>query len=386
MRIVVEMAKVMGAEYLLDISSAHIDSCLYHGQASLDFARRLGEGGARVQVPTTLNVSSLDLLHPDLYRGDRDISRAAATLMDSYVAMGCVPTWTCAPYQLPNRPRFGEHIAWAESNAIVFANSVIGARTNRYGDFLDISCAVTGRAPAAGLHLDEGRIAGLEVHLRGLEPLLDEDWFYPVLGLQIGYLSGTRVPAIVGLDQAASEDRLKALGAAAASSGSVALFHAVGVTPEAPDLPSVNSGREIPVVVVGPAEIDAARRRLSTVGGGKVGAVSLGAPHYSSEELETLVAHLRDRRVVIPTYVNTSRGAVLAASSAVSNLEDCGITIVTDTCTYITPIIDPAVEVVMTDSAKWAYYAPGNLGVDVVFGSRHACLQAALTGIADVTT
>lgn len=385
MRIVFEMAKVMGARYLLDISSAHIDSCLYHGQASLDFARRLSDGGARVRVPTTLNVASLDLLHPDLYRGDPDIANASASLMDSYVAMGCVPTWTCAPYQLPKRPRFGEQIAWAESNAIVFANSVLGARTNRYGDFLDISCALTGRAPAAGLHLDEGRMAGIEVRLHGVESMLDEDWFYPVFGLAIGYLSGTRVPVVVGLDQRANEDRLKALGAGAASSGSVALFHAVGVTPEAPDLVSVTRHRDIPVVVVGRAEIDTARRRLSTVVGGRIGAVSLGAPHYSTEELEKLAAILRDRTVVIPTYVNTSRSAVSAAAAAVGRLEDCGMKIVTDTCTYITPIIDPAVGVVMTDSAKWAYYAPGNLGVDVVFGSREECLQAALTGVAGVT-
>lgn len=381
MLIVVEMAKVMGAESLLDISSAHIDSCLYHGQASLDFARRLGEGNARVRVPTTLNVSSLDLLHPALYRGDPGRARAAATLMDSYLEMGCAPTWTCAPYQLPERrPRFGEQIAWAESNAIVFANSVIGARTNRYGDFLDISCALTGRAPATGLHLDEGRLAGMQVRLHGLGKRLGENWFYPVLGLAIGYAAGTRVPVIVGLDQQATEDRLKALGAGAASSGSVALFHAVGVTPEAPDLASVTGGRAIPVTVVGPSEIEAARRRLSTVAGGRIGAVSLGAPHYSVVELETLVALLGDRRVVIPTYVNTSRGAVIAAANAVARLEACGVSVVTDTCTYITPIIDPAVGVVMTDSAKWAYYAPGNLGVEVFFGSQEECLHAALTG------
>lgn len=374
------MAAVMGADRLLDITSAHIDSCLYHGQASLDFSRKLAEGGARAKVPSTLNVSSLDLLHPDLYRGDQATANAAAALMESYVAMGCTPSWTCAPYQLPNRPVFGDQIAWAESNAIVFANSVIGARTNRYGDFLDICCAVTGRAPAAGLHLDDGRLAGLAVHLRGLEPLLDQDWFYPVLGLQLGYLAGTRVPAIVGLGPAASEDRLKALGAGAASSGSVALFHAVGVTPEAPDLATATGGRHVPAVVIGPAEIEMARLRLSTVHDGRIGAVSLGAPHYSARELESLIELLGNRSVSIPTYVNTSRDVVAGTGDIVARLEDCGITIVVDTCTYITPIIDLSVRVVMTDSAKWAFYAPGNLGVEVMFGSRQDCVEAALTG------
>ena len=142
-----EMAVGAGADGFVPITSAHIDGCLFHGQAGLDFAERLLAEGARVKVPTTLNVSSLDLLHPHLYRGDPETAGSARRLMEVYEAMGCEPTWTCAPYQLPARPGFGQQIAWAESNAIVFANSVLGARTNRYGDFLDISCAVTGVAP-----------------------------------------------------------------------------------------------------------------------------------------------------------------------------------------------------------------------------------------------
>ncbi|HCH80342.1 MAG TPA: aconitase subunit 1, partial [Acidimicrobiaceae bacterium] len=151
MRVVVRTAESMEAEHLLDITGAHIDSCLYHGQAGLDFAQRLADDGAQVSVPTTLNVSSLDLLHPELYRGDDHTRDQARALMNAYEAMGCEPTWTCAPYQMDARPRIGEHVAWAESNAIVFANAVLGARTHRYGDFLDIAAAITGRAPAAGL-------------------------------------------------------------------------------------------------------------------------------------------------------------------------------------------------------------------------------------------
>ncbi|MGZ8735380.1 MAG: aconitase X, partial [Acidimicrobiia bacterium] len=142
MRILVRTAEAMDARELLDVSSAHIDGCLYHGRAGLDFAMRLADGGARVSIPTTLNVSSLDLLHPELVHLDRGTTEDARSMMDAYVAMGCRPTWTCAPYQLPVRPALGEHIAWAESNAIVFANSVLGARTGRYGDFIDICCAI----------------------------------------------------------------------------------------------------------------------------------------------------------------------------------------------------------------------------------------------------
>ncbi len=151
---------------LRDVTRAHIDSCLYHGQVGLDFAERLLAGGASVTVPATLNVSSLDLLHPELVLLDDETRGRARRLMDAYVAMGCRPTWTCAPYQLPDRPAFGEHVAWAESNAIVFANSVLGARTNRYGDFIDICAAVTGRVPDHGLHTDEGRRATARFLLR----------------------------------------------------------------------------------------------------------------------------------------------------------------------------------------------------------------------------
>ncbi len=218
MRIVVATAGTMGAERLIDVAGAHIDGCLYHGPVSLDFAERLVAGGARVAVPTTLNTGSLDLLHPGLVHETPERAAAARRLMDAYVEMGCRPTWTCAPYQLPDRPGLGEHVAWAESNAIVFANSVLGARTDRYGDFVFTLTGVPDR-------------------------LLDEDVLYPVLGDLVGREAGSAVAAIVGLPLDTSEDRFKALGAAAASSGSVALFHAVGVTPEAPTLQEALRGR-----------------------------------------------------------------------------------------------------------------------------------------------
>jgi predicted aconitase len=246
MRIVVRMAELAGASRLLDIEGAHVDGCLYHGRAGLDFARRLAEGGARVAVPTTLNVSSLDRLHPQLVTGlDAATAAGAGALMAAYVTMGCRATWTCAPYQLPERPAFGQHVAWAESNAIVFANSVLGARTDRYGDFLDICCAVTGRAPAAGLHLDQARRARSVVRLDGVPAaLLADEAAHAALGHLIGRATGALVPAIEGLPlpPVTTEDHLKALGAAAASSGSVAMFHAVGITPEAPTLEAATGG------------------------------------------------------------------------------------------------------------------------------------------------
>jgi predicted aconitase len=386
MRILVEMAGVARADRFLEVTSAHIDGGLYHGGAGLDFAERLASSEARVSVPTTLNVSSLDLVHPDLYRGDPDTAAAARRLMDFYIEMGCRPSWTCAPYQLPERPSFGEHIAWAESNAIVFANSVLGARTERYGDFIDICAAIAGRVPDAGLHRNENRAGDVLFQLSGFsDRLLHSDVLYPVLGHLIGSEAGTSVPVIAGLPPDTGEDRLKALGAAAASSGAVALFHVVGVTPEAPTRDAAFHGDEPRRTVdVTPTGLRGARDVLSTVSDGPLAAVSIGTPHASLAELEELADLLAGERVHadVDFYVSTGRGVLAEAENGdtAGRLKDAGVQIVVDTCTYVTPILRPRPGAVMTNSAKWAYYAPGNIGVEVVFGSTEECVRSAVEG------
>jgi predicted aconitase len=364
------------------VTRAHVDSCLDHGRAGLDFAERLLGGGARVSIPTTLNVSSLDLLHPELVELPPAAHERARRLLDAYVGLGGRPTWTCAPYQLSDRPAFGEHVAWAESNAIVFANSVLGARTARYGDFLDICAAVTGRVPDAGLHTDEGRKASLVVRVEEVAgTLLEADVCYPVLGHLLGRLAGGRVAAIVGLPPATDEDRLKALGAAAASSGAVALFHAVGVTPEAPTLGAV-AAADADELVVGASDLRAARDELSPVGDGEaIAAVSVGTPHASVAELRRLAALVRDTPPSVPVYVNTGRGQLEAGGGELArDLGVGGVTVVTDTCTYVTPVMRDVAGPVMTDSGKWAWYAPSNLGFEVALGSLQECVRSAAAG------
>jgi hypothetical protein len=378
------MAKVVGADRLIDITAAHVDGCLYHGIAGLEFAERLLASDARVRVPTTLNVGYLDLLHPERYRGEAATGANARRQMDAYVEMGCRPSWTCAPYQLAERPSIGEHVAWAESNAIVFCNSVLGARTARYGDFIDIAAAITGRVPLAGLHRDEERAASLVVRLDGVPGrLLVSDVLFPVLGYLIGREAGSAVPAIVGLPSDTSEDRLKALGAAAASSGSVAMFHAVGLTPEAPTLEAATGGATLPEIAVTPERLRAARDELETAkGGDRLGAVCVGTPHASLPELERLGELLGRERPSVALWVNTGREILAEAErrgvSAV--LERSGVRIVTDTCTYLSPLLGDVEGPVMTDSAKWAWYGPANIGVEVAFGSLEECVRSALAG------
>lgn len=377
MRIVTGLAAASGAHSLLDISRAHIDGCLYNGQASLDFAERLA--GARVAVPTTLNVSSLDLLHPDLIRSAPETQRRARALMDAYTSMGAQPTWTCAPYQSLERPAFGEQIAWAESSAVVFANSVLGARTDRYGDFIDAAAAITGRAPAAGLHLDENRQAGIVFDVTALSIRLKQrDAFFAMLGMIIGAHSGKQVPAVIGIDEA-TEDQLKALGAAAASSGSVGLFHIIGITPEAPTLQEVAAVAP-PIIEITPEMLRTARQQVNAgTGSSQLGSVHLGTPHYSTSQLDALLAALAGRTVQLNLYVSTGRDVLVHWGKA-DLLTELGVTIVTDTCTYVTSIVDPESGPAMTDSAKWAYYAPGNIGVKALFGSMDECVETAVAG------
>lgn len=384
MELLVAVGRSEAAPHLIDVESAHIDGCLYHGVAGLDFAKRLVDGGGAVAVPTTLNVSSLDLLHPDLYRGDPTTAGLARDLMDAYLALGCESTWTCAPYQLSQRPGVGAQVAWGESNAIVFANSVLGARTNRYGDFMDICCALTGRAPMNGLHTDEGRLASLVVDVSLDDHLLDKDLTYVLIGHALGRLAGVEVAVLTGLDSRAGEDRLKALGAAAASSGSVALFHAVGVTPEAVDLETV-LGPKWRSEVIDRSSLDLARTELTT-GAGALGGVSVGTPHMSLAELARLADLAEGKVSKVPFYVNTARHIYKQGEQMglIPRLEDFGATVVTDTCTYVTTIIEDITGVLMTDSGKLAYYAPANLGVDVAVASLEDCVESAVTG--SVTT
>lgn len=384
MRLVVALATSSGAQRLLPITSAHIDGCLYHGPASLDVARRFLELGARVTVPTTLNVGSVDLIHPELIRSQPSDAAAGRELMDAYVALGGRPTFTCAPYQqLAGRPTLGEHLAWAESNAIAFINSVVGARTDRYGDFIDISAAITGRVPASGFHLDVHRRAGLIVDVSAISPaLLTEDAGWGALGLVVGRLVGSGVPVLTGITRTVSDDHLKAFGAGAASSGQVGMFHVVGVTPEAPTLDAVLPDQPIDTVRITTADLRAARDELAPPDAPPLDAVSLGTPHFSVGEFEQLAALLGDVDTALPVafFVSSSRAVVEEAREHVAVCERVGVRIVVDTCTYVTSILGPEVRHTMTDSAKWAWYAPANVGVTVTLGTMAECVASARAG------
>ena len=388
MRILVRMAEVRGAKAMLDIEGAHIDSTIYVGDAGLEFAERLAGLGARVAVPSTLNVSGLDEHHYGDWPVPEDWADRSARQMRAYASMGTIPTWTCAPYQTGPLPRFGQQVAWGESNAVCFANSVIGARTERYPDLLDICAAITARAPAVGLHLEENRRATRVLELSGApESLARTDDFWPVLGHVLGGFAEEAVVALEGLPAAPDEDQLKALGAAAASSGAVALFHIPGVTPEAPTLGDALGGRSPDVVRrVGREALVEARRELGGDDDGPLDMVVLGSPHFSLAEFRKLAAEIDarggERSPGCEFLVTTSRIVRDLAERAgfLEPLRRFGGKLTVDTCILATPMLASSVRRIMTNSAKYAWYAPGLLSTGVAFGGLGECVESAKRG------
>ena len=386
MSIVARMAEVSDATALLDITGAHIDSTVYIGDAGLEFAERLAGLGAKVAVPTTLNVSGLDEHHWREWAVPNAWARQAYRQMVAYQSMGTIPTWTCAPYQSEMRPSFGQQVAWGESNAIVFANSVLGARTERYPDLFDICCAITARAPAMGLHLLENRAGQLLFNLTDIPGhLQDSDDFYPVLGNLIGKASLDKIPVIDGMDVRPDEDQLKSFGAAAASSGGVALFHMIGVTPEAPTLEAAFRGKTpLEPIDVTMEMLRESRRALTHTDSTGLHMVVLGSPHFSLAEFKRLAPMLygKHKHPDVKFLVTSSRAMTQLARQAgfLETLEAFGAQITVDTCILTSPMLPAEIENLMTNSAKFAYYTPGLLGRKIAFGSLEDCVNSAVAG------
>jgi hypothetical protein len=359
---------------------------VYIGNAGLEFAERLASLGARVAVPTTLNVSGLDEHHWQEWAVPNDWARQAHRQMLAYQSMGTIPTWTCAPYQTGMKPSFGQQIAWGESNAIVFANSVIGARTERYPDLFDICCAITGRVPAIGLHLTENRAGKILLQLRDVPKALQgSDDFYPVLGHFMGKISLDRIPVVEGMNIVPNEDQLKALGAACASSGAVAMFHMVGVTPEAPTLESAFQGKQPEeIIAVTMNMLRESRRELTHTDSEALDMVVLGSPHFSLAEFKQLAPLVRGKHKHpdVKFLVTSSRAMTELAKRAgfLESLQAFGAQLTVDTCILTSPMLPQEVKYLMTNSAKFAYYTPGLLGRQITFGSLKDCVASAIEG------
>lgn len=383
--LVVRMGELFGAERLLPVTQAHIDACLYTNDAGLEFAERLAALGARVRVPTTLNVTARDIRRWEAFRVPRDWAEKSRRLEAAYQALGCLPTWTCAPYEQGLVPRFGQQVAWGESNAVAYVNTVIGARTNRYADFLDVACAITGRAPAFGLHLDRPRRGQVLVRLHEIpEALRRHPSFYPVLGYHVGALVGDRVPVLEGNPPSVRAADLKAFCAAGATSGALALAHVVGVTPEAPTREAAFQGGEPEeTVTVTRADLRVVREWLSPAPGEGVDLVKLGCPHLALGEAVEVAERMAGRRVRpgVEFWISTSRAVAhhLTESGHFAALEGAGVRLLTDTCAMTTRIDGWGFTHMLTNSAKQAHYAMAS-GLEATLASLDGCVAYALGG------
>jgi predicted aconitase/predicted aconitase with swiveling domain len=380
MRIVCSMAANQGATQLIDVSQAHIDGCIYASPANLTFAQKMADMGAKVCVPTTMNAISVDRSNWQAQGVPPSFGGPAARLADAYVKMGCKPSFTCSPYLLETVPKEGENIAWAESNAVVFANTVLGARTAKHPDFLDLCIALTGRAPLSGVYLDAPRQARMIVDVDLPEHI--DDAFWPLIGYLAGKKAADCIPLLQGLAGAGPDrDDLKALCAAFGTTSAAPMLHIAGVTPEASRAAAPDATH---------AAITRADMRVAWValnaGPEKVDLVAFGSPHFSLTECQRLAGMFNERKRHSQTHVIVTAGhAVIAQAKSdgtLAKLESCGIQVVPDICwcSISEPVFPPQTRALMTNSGKYAHYGPGLSGRAVRFGSMADCVEAALTG------
>ncbi|MDH2432048.1 aconitase family protein [Pokkaliibacter sp. MBI-7] len=381
MRILCSVAAIDGAQQFIDISQVHIDGCIYASPALLRFARHFDQLGARVRVPTTMNAISVDYANWRQQGVDPAFGQPASQLADAYVHMGARASFTCAPYLLESKPAAGDRVAWAESNAVIYANSVLGARTAKHPDFLDLCIAVTGRAPLSGVYLQPQRAARRVITVEAMSDW--DDAFWPLLGYLAGELAPDRIPVICGVSQMApDEDDLKALCGAFGTTSAAPMLHVQGVTPEA-DLVSSEADQQH----VSRADFLRAWQQFNS-GDHKVELVAFGSPHFSHNECRALAQRMAGQQCAegVSGIVTVGRATLAAAEQdgTLAALQQAGLKVHPDICwcSISEPVFPPDARTLMTNSGKYAHYAPGLSGRAVRFGSLSDCCEALVSGLA----
>lgn len=384
MEIVTALGRIYGAERLVPVTSVQVAGVSYKnlGDAGLEFLAKWADQGARVRVPTTLNPAGMDLVRWEALGFDAAFARRQQAVVEAFTRMGVTPTCTCTPYLIGNRPAVGDHIAWAESSAVSFANSVLGARTNREGGPSALAAAISGRTAAYGLHLDQHRRATLRVEVR-CAPKSTAD--LGALGYLVGKAARNRVPYFHGLE-VRDEDQLKALGAAMAASGAVALYHVEGVTPEAivgTDVLTPDAERLV-IDDLSPGYAALAQYLISNTASPipHIDLVWIGCPHASLAEIQEVAELLDGRRVRSALWITAAREVRRQAAERglVTAIEACGGQVVADTCVVVAPVRELGFRSMATPSGKGAYYGPSHAGLAVFYGSLAQCIDAAVEG------
>jgi predicted aconitase len=379
MEILVALGDIYGAERLAPVASTHISGTSYTscGEAGLDLLSKLAAKGARFTVPSTLNPAAIPLNSWRKLGFPEGLASKQLALLDLYARLGAADALTCRPYLAGNLPSYGSIISWAESSAAIYANSLLGARTNREGGLAALASALIGLTPLHGLLLDENRAPTSTVKV---EADLTNDLDFSLLGYAVGEMLGGGVPLIQGLPAWAGAEELKSMGASMATSSPIALFHSPNHTPEA----SLYSSRGLPSSSVGRAELKEVLERLSSAGGVKVDCVALGCPHLSLEELRRLSCLLQRVKVRegVKLWLFTSEAVAKLARSAgyLEAVEEAGGELLIGGCVVHAPLKELGVEVLATNSAKAAYYCASIHGVEVCLAPMDGCVKAAAVG------
>ena len=357
MQILTTLGRIYGAERLLPIQSVQISGVSYDnlGEAGLAWLDEMATGGGKAQVLTTLNPAGMDVENYRVLGISEEFAVNQRRVLKAFETMGVVTTCSCTPYLFGNLPHFGESIAWAESSAVCYANSVLGARTNREGGPSALAAALTGRTPAYGYHLDENRVPTVQIVI---EAEVQSNPDFGALGKAISdglQAQGLRpVPYISGVEKASLEN-LKSFCASIATYGGVALFHLEGITPEAAQFtPPTNT------LTLTQANLDQARSDLTSAGPEDIDFVSLGCPHLTLREIQRIAQLLDGKTVKKEFWITTSRPVKGMADRMgyAAIIEKAGAKFATDTCCVVAPI-KGRFNALATDSAKACYYAAG---------------------------
>ncbi|MFN4133539.1 MAG: aconitase X [Candidatus Hadarchaeales archaeon] len=368
-RLLVRLGEIYGADRMIPVSSVQVAGVSYKsiGDPGLEFLEDIAEKGVKVKVPTTLNPPGMDLVDWRELGFPGDFAEKQMRIIEAFRRMGVMITATCTPYLVGNLPRFGEHIAWSESSAVSFANSVIGARTNREGGPSALAAAICGVTPNYGLHLTENRKPTLLVEVK-VELKTNAD--FGALGYHVGKIVKDGIPYFRGIKEADVDD-LKTLGAAMAASGAVALYHVEGITPEAGIFSSVGLEK----IEVTEKELREAYGALNT--GEDPDIIILGCPHASLKEISMVAERLEGRKLKKPLWICTSRATKEAAVrlGLAQKIEAAGGKVVADTCAVVSPIERMGFKTVAVDSGKAANYLPGFCKQKVIFRSVEELLE-----------
>lgn len=380
MRIVVALGKIYGADELVPVASAQISGVSYKnlGDAGLEFLEDWAAQGARVTVPTMMNPAGMDLERWREMGISPEFAAKQQRVVSALTAMGVTATCTCTPYLVGYEPRRGEHLAWSESSAVSYANSVLGARTNREGGPGALAAAIVGRTAAYGLHLTEQR---RPTHLVDVSCPLQSEADYGALGYRVGAEVADGVPyfRLQGQQRQPGQVELMALGAAMGASGAVALYHIEGVTPEAEAANSALADSRLPRLAV--ENLTEAYVALNSPLE-RIDFVSLGCPHSTLADIERIADLLQGQRVRATLWVTTSRGIATRAreSGAMATIEASGGRVFADTCLVVAPVAEMGFHAMATNSAKAAFYAPTHSKLERRFGTLEQCVAAALSG------